>query len=318
MLQIGFGTEGEMRIAIIGQQAFGKAALDAFLARGDEVAGVFVAPEPPGERPDPLRVAAEEKGIKVFQVHSYTVPEPAAALRSLAVDIGIMAFVTQFVPQSFSRMPRHGMIQFHPSLLPAHRGPAAINWAIISGRKETGLTIFRPVDGWDEGPVLLQRRVEIDPDDTLGSLYFDKIFPAGIAALLEAADAVVGGLARETPQDETKATYEGKVEAAESRIDWASHVDLVYDLIRGCNPSPGAWTMWGDRRLQIFDARKRIARSYAAVRGKKPGQIVTATPESVTVMAPGGFIEVLRCRLDDGKKIAGGAAGLTSGVILGA
>jgi methionyl-tRNA formyltransferase len=165
--------------------------------------------------------------------------------------------------------------------------------------------------------VLLQKRVAIAPDDTLGSLYFDKIFPAGVAALLEAADAVVGGTARETPQDETRASYEGKVETAESRIHWANHVDLVYDLIRGCNPSPGAWTMWGERRLQIFDARKRIARSYAAVRGKKPGQIVTVTPESVTVMAQGGFIEVLRCRLDDGKKIAGGEAGLTSGVILG-
>ncbi|MDB5411132.1 MAG: methionyl-tRNA formyltransferase [Rhodospirillales bacterium] len=307
-----------MRIAIIGQQAFGKAALDAFLARGDEVAGVFVAPEPPGVRPDPLRVAAEANGIPVFQFDSYTVPEPATALRSLGVDIGIMAFVTEFVPQSFCRIPQHGMIQFHPSLLPEHRGAASLSWAIISGRKETGLTIFRPVDGWDEGPVVLQKRVEIAPDDTLGSLYFDKIFPAGIAALLQAADAVVGGTATETPQDETMASYEGKVEVAESRINWASHVDLVYDLIRGCNPSPGAWTMWGGRRLQIFDARKRTARNFAAVRGKKPGQVVTVTPESVSVMAQGGAIEVLRCRLDDGSKIAGGAAGLTSGVILGA
>lgn len=306
-----------MRIAIIGQQAFGKAVLDAFLARGDEVAGVFVAPEPPGARPDPLRAAAEEKGIRVFQFDSYTVPEPTAELRSLTVDIGIMAFVTQFVPQSFCRTPRHGMIQFHPSLLPAHRGAAAINWAIISGRKETGLTIFRPVDGWDEGPVLLQKRLEITPDDTVGSLYFDKIFPAGVAAMLEAADAVVGGTARETPQDENQASYEGKVGTAESRIDWAKHIDVVYDLIRGCNPSPGAWTMWGDKRLQIFDARKKIARTFAAVRGKKPGQVVSVTPESFTVMAQGGFIEVLRCRVDDGKKITGSEAGLTTGAILG-
>jgi methionyl-tRNA formyltransferase len=307
-----------MRIAIIGQQAFGKAVLDAFVARGDDVAGVFVAPEPPGSRPDALRIAAETKGIAAFRIDDYTLPEAGAALRSLAVDLGVMAFVTQFVPQSFCRMPRYGTIQFHPSLLPAHRGAAALNWAIISGRRETGLTVFRPVDGWDEGPVLLQRRVEIAPDDTLGNLYFDKIFPAGVAALLEAADAVVGGTASEIRQDEATASYEGKVETAESRINWATHVDLVYDLVRGCNPSPGAWTNWGQRRLQIFDARKRIARNYAAVRGKRPGQVVTVTPESITVMAQGGFIEVLRCRLDDGEKIAGGAAGLASGVILGA
>jgi len=306
-----------MRIAIIGQQAFGKAALEAFLARGDEVAGVFVAPEEHGARPDPLRLAADEQGLPVFAVKNYGAPEAIDTLKSLDVALGIMAYVTQFVPQSFCRLPRHGMIQFHPSLLPLHRGPAAINWAIIRGRSKTGLSVFRPVDGWDEGPVLLQKEVEIGPDDTLGSLYFDKIFPLGVAALIEAAGAVIAGTAVEMLQDEDGASYEGWVQAAEARINWANHVDQVYDLVRGCNPSPGAWTMLGERRLQIFDARKIPARSFAMVRGLKPGQVSTVAPASFTVHAQGGFIEVLRCRIDEGKKIPGGEAGIAVGTMLG-
>jgi len=306
-----------MRIAIIGQQAFGQAALEAFLARGDEVAGVFVAPEEPGARPDPLRLAAAERGLPVFAFKSYGAPEATAALKTLDIALGIMAYVTQFVPQSFCRLPKHGMIQFHPSLLPLHRGPASINWAIIQGRRKTGLSIFRPVDGWDEGPVLLQKEVEIAPDDTLGTLYFDKIFPLGIAALVEAADAVIAGTAREMIQDENQASYEGWVREAEARINWANHVDQVYDLVRGCNPSPGAWTRLGQSRLQIFDARKIPARNFARVRGIKPGQVSAVSPASFTVHAQGGFIEVLRCRIDEGKKIAGGEAGIALETMLG-
>ena len=308
---------GVMRVAIIGQQAFGKAVLDAFLARGDTVAGVFVAPEPQGSRPDPLRAAAEERGLPVIAAAHYGAPETLDALRRLDVDLGVMAYVLQFVPQSFCRIPRLGMIQFHPSLLPRHRGPSSINWPIILGRGRTGLTIFRPVDGLDEGPVILQKEVEILPDDTVGSIYFDKIFPLGVAALLEAADLVASGRAVEQTQDESLATYEGWVREEESRINWAAHVETVYNLVRGCNPAPGAWTSIGDRRLYIFDARKQVAGTFGAVKGLRPGQIVAVTPASVTVHAQGGFIEVLRCRFDDGKKIAAGEAGLSVGTILG-
>jgi methionyl-tRNA formyltransferase len=145
-----------MRIAIIGQQDFGKAVLDAFLARGDEVAGVFCAPEKPGAKADPLRTAAEEKGLKVFQFPALRAPEAHAALEGLNADIGIMAYVLQFAPDSLVRIPKKGTIQYHPSLLPKYRGPSSINWPIIKGEKKTGLTIFRPTEGLDEGPVVLQ------------------------------------------------------------------------------------------------------------------------------------------------------------------
>ncbi len=307
-----------MRVAIIGQQAFGKAVLDAFIARGDTVAGVFVTPDAPGSRPDPLRAGAEAMGISVFAVERFGAPETVAALRRLAVDIGIMAYVTAFVPQSFARAPRHGTIQFHPSLLPEHRGPSSLNWAVIRGRERTGLSIFRPVDGLDEGPVVLQKEVAIGPDDTVGSLYFDKIFPLGVTALIEAADLVLAGKAQERMQDESRASYEGWVRDAESHINWANHVDLVYDLIRGCNPAPGAWTTLGGRRLHLFDARKHMAGTFAEVKGLRPGEVARVDAAGFTVHAQGGFIEVLRCRFEDGKKIAAGEAGLAAGTVLGA
>jgi methionyl-tRNA formyltransferase len=306
-----------MRIAIIGQQDFGKAALEAFVKRGDEVAAVFSAPEKPGGRPDPLRLAAEEKGLRVHQFPSYTSAEAQQALRELKVDIGIMAYVLLFAPQAFVTIPKHGTIQFHPSLLPLHRGPSSINWPIILGRKKTGLTIFRPTDGLDEGPIVLQKEVEIGPDDTLGSVYFDRIFPLGVSALLEAADLVVAGRAKETVQDESQATYEGWCREPESRIHWANHVDIVYNLIRGCNPAPGAWTTIGGEKLQIFDAHKTTAHTFGAVRGKKLGEVVAAGPDGFTVLAAGGFIEVQRCKRGAGKKIAAGDAGIAAGTLLG-
>jgi methionyl-tRNA formyltransferase len=305
-----------MRVAIIGQQAFGKAVLEAFLARGDTVAGVFAAPEEPGTKPDPLSISAREKGLPVFPVATYGA-HATESLRGLGVELAIMAYVLQFVPQSFCRVPRYGTIQFHPSLLPAHRGPSSINWPLILGERRTGLTIFRPVDGLDEGPVILQKDVEIDDDDTAASLYFNKIFPMGVTALLEAADLVISGRARETVQDEQRATYEGWVRDAESRINWANPVDLVYNLVRGCNPAPGAWTTADGRRLYLFDARKRIARTFAEVKGLRPGQVVAKSAASFTVHAQGGFVEVLRCRIDGGTKIPGGDAELVVGSLLG-
>ncbi|HZT52426.1 MAG TPA: methionyl-tRNA formyltransferase [Stellaceae bacterium] len=306
-----------MRVAIIGQQAFGKAVLEAFIERRHDVAAVFVAPEKPGARPDPLKQAAGERGLPVHSFASYAAEEARATMRGLDVDLAIMAYVTQFIPAAFCALPKHGTIQFHPSLLPLHRGPSSINWAIIQGRTKTGLTIFRPNDGLDEGPVILQKEVAIGPDDTIGSVYFDKIFPAGVAALLEAADAVLAGTAREAVQDESRATYEGWVREAESHIDWAKHVDRIYDLVRGCNPAPGAWTRWEGKKLQIFDARKVIARRFAEVRGLKLGQVTRCGPESFAVHGQGGFIEVMRCRIEDGPKIKAAESGIRDGAILG-
>jgi methionyl-tRNA formyltransferase len=302
-----------MRIAIVGQQDFGKAVLEAFLGRGDQVAGVFCAPEKAGAKADVLKTSAQEKQIKVFQLASLKSEEAKAALKGLNADIGIMAFVLQFAPQDFVSIPKHGTIQYHPSLLPKYRGPSSINWPIIRGDAKTGLSIFRPTDGLDEGPVLLQKETPIGADDTLGTVYFDRLFPMGVKAMLEAADLVISNKHREVVQDESQASYEGWCRKAEARINWANHVDFVYNVIRGCNPAPGAWTALDGKELQIFDARKHPARTFGAVKGKI-GEIVEVSDKSFQVSAQGGRIEVLRAKLGDGKKLAA-AELLSSGAV---
>ncbi len=304
-----------MRVVLIGQQAFGKAVLDAFLARGDTVAAIFCAPEK--GRPDPLRLAGEEAGIPTHMFPKLGSPEALDALRAADADIGIMAYVTQFVSQEFCAVPTHGTIQFHPSLLPLHRGASAMSWSIILGRRETGFTIFRPSDGLDEGPVIFTRKVDISPTDTLGTVYFGKIFPQGVAGLLEAADLVLAGKGNAIPQIEDTATYEGIIGDAESQIHWHQHVDQIYDLIRGCDPAPSAWTTYDGKRLDLFDVEKRPARTFAEVKGKKMGQLITVEAAGALIQAQGGAILAKRVRLDGGKKLAALDLELSAGTILG-
>ncbi len=305
-----------MKIVLIGQQDFGKAALEAFLARGDEVVGVFCRPEKPGSKPDALRLEAQARGLPVFQLDKLTGDEAHQAMQALAPDLGVMAYVLQFAPQSLLNVPKHGTIQYHPSLLPKYRGPSAIGWAISRGEKETGLTIFRPSDGLDEGLVILQKRCDIGPDETLGELYFNKLFPLGVSALLEAADAVVAGTHQENAQDESQASYEGWFLAAESQIHWHNHIDVVYDLIRACNPAPGAWTLADGKKVFIFDCRKHRIGRYGDSKGK-PGEISAVTQDAIWVSTQSGQIEVLKLRADDGKKMGAGDYARSAGLIAG-
>ena len=309
-----------MRIAIIGQQKFGAAVLDAFIGRGDAVAGVFCAPEKPGSAPDPLRLGAQEKGLPLFQLPSLKGPEAMDALRGLNVDLGVMAYVLQFAPQEFAAVPKHGTIQFHPSLLPRYRGPSSINWPIIRGDTVTGLTIFRPTDGLDEGPVILQKQTPIGPDDTLGSVYFEHLFPLGVQALLEAADQVRAGTAQEQAQDESQASYEGWCRGAESHVNWHNHIDTVYNLIRGCDPAPGAWTLHDGEKLHLFGASKHPTRRFGDIRGRI-GECIAIGEDSMHINTHGGVIEVQRVRPEDGSKMPAAQYcaenGLAVGTVLG-
>jgi methionyl-tRNA formyltransferase len=172
----------------------------------------------------------------------------------------------------------------------------------------------------DEGLVILQKRCDIGPDETLGELYFNKLFPLGVSALLEAADAVVAGTHQEIAQDESQASYEGWFLAAESQIHWNNHIDVVYDLIRACNPAPGAWTLAEGKKIFIFDCHKHRIGRYGDSKGK-PAEITAVTESSIWVSTQSGQIEVLKLRADDGKKMGAGdyarAHGLVAGSRLG-
>ena len=266
---------------------------------------MFCSPDKPGARPDALRADALARGLQVFSFDSLRSPEAVAAMRSLDADIGIMAYVLQFAPQEFVTIPRHGTIQFHPSLLPKHRGPSSISWPIATGAGETGITIFRPTDGLDEGPVILQKSCAIGPDETLGEVYFNKLFPLGVQALLEATDLVMAGRHGEQVQDEREATYEGWLHDDEAEIHWPGHVDTIYNLIRACNPAPGAWMMLDGVKVRVYDCRKHVVGRFVS-RGHRPGDVAGVTGESIVIWAQGGLIEILRLRPEGGGKIGAG------------
>ncbi len=301
-----------MRIIVNGQQAFGKAVLEALLERGDEVVAVFCAPDKEGRPADPVKEAALERDLPLLQPASYKDPATLQAMAELEPDLMVMAYVIVFVSEAARDLPTHGSICFHPSLLPRHRGPSSINWPIIQGATRTGLTIFYPNDGLDEGEILLQKEVEIGPDDTLGTVYFQKIFQLGVDAMLEAVDLIKAGTAPRIAQDESQATYESWCRKADAEIDWSKPVAEVYNLIRGTNPQPGAWTRHKGATLQVFDSTKLEGGAGTA------GEVVAVDEDSFTVAAGGGAIRIKRVRPEGGGKLAAADFVAQSGLAQGA
>jgi|TARA_B110000438_G_scaffold290652_1_gene326651 methionyl-tRNA formyltransferase len=303
-----------MRLIVNGQQAFGKACLEALFDRGEEIVGVYCAPEKSGQPLDPVKEYALEKGLNLVQPNNYTDASVLEEMRLLNADLMVMAFMIIFMPSEARDIPTFGSICFHPSLLPKHRGPSSINWPIIGGAKKTGLSIFWPDDGLDEGDVLLQKEVIIGPDDSLGTVYFEKIFPLGIEAVLEAVDLVKAGIPPRLKQDESQATYESWCKKEDVKIDWSKSLDEVYNLIRGANPQPGAWTIFDGNELKIFDCVK-VSLSGA------PGKILELADESFTVGVKGGGIQIKRVRPHNDKKISAAdfisKSGLVKGTQLG-
>ena len=171
-----------------------------------------------------------------------------------------------------------------------------MNWPIIQGEEETGLTIFWPDEGLDTGPILMQKKVVIEADDTLGSLYFNKLYPLGVEALLESIDLVKKGKAPRILQDESEASYESWCNDDAAMIDWTQSTMNIYNLIRGCNPQPGAWTGHQGGIVRFYDVK------IAAMDGE-PGSIIANTSDGVVVATVDGAIEVMRLRENDGPKI---------------
>jgi methionyl-tRNA formyltransferase len=293
-----------MRIVVHGQQAFGKAVLEALIKRGENVVAAYVAPEKPGQKADPLKEAALAAKLPIYQPASYRKPEVWEEFRALKPDLQVMAFVTLFVPEDFLNIPTRGSIQYHPSLLPAYRGPSAINWPIIKGETETGLSIFWPDNGLDTGDVLLQKKTPISSTDTLGSVYFDRLFPMGVDAILEAVDLVKAGKAPRIKQDESKASYEGRCGPDNAHIDWGRAWQEIDRLIRGCNPAPGAWSTLDGKALKIFEAKPLPAKDPKGIAGKM-GEIVAVEADGITVVCADGRFKILRVQAD-GPKLAAG------------
>ena len=287
-----------MRTIIIGQAAFGEKVLQALSKKGEEVVGAYTPPDIPG-RTNPLKELAVQLGIPIFQPKEMRAPEVYAEYIKLKPDLNVMAYVTNIIPESILNYPKLGTIQYHPSLLPKHRGGSAINWAIINGETKTGITIFWPDKGIDTGPILLQKEVDTSPDDTVGSLYFNKLFPLGIEALIESIELIKRGIAPRIPQAESQASYEGLCTENEAVINWSQPVTKIYNLIRGTNPQPGAITHFQGKQLKIFDS-ELLEGDISGL----PGEIVNTTKQGFAVAVINGAILVKRVQVEGSTKIA--------------
>ena len=245
-----------MRIVLHGQQAFGQTVLERLLERGEDVVAVCCAPTKEGKPEDPLVELAREKGLPVHQPASWKTPEALELMKSFNADVCMMAYVLLFVPQEVRDAPTYGTFQYHPSLCPEHRGPSSINWPIAMGKTRTGLSVFWPDDGLDEGPMMLQKTCEIGPDETLGDVYFKKLFPMGVDAMIEGLDLVKAGVIIKHDQRLENGSYESWFGKASAEIDWSKPAIDVYNMIRAANPAPGAWTTIAGSELKIYDSAR--------------------------------------------------------------
>lgn len=304
-----------MRIILMGQQAFGKDALEKILeAKVDEVVAVYCEPDRDGKPVDPIKEFALENDLPVYQPAHFKDQDALNELASLEADLMVMAFVNVFVPEAARDTPKLGSICFHPSLLPLHRGPSAVNWPIIMGSNKSGYCWFYPTDSLDEGDVLLQWECDIEPDDTVINLYFKNIYPSAVDSVLEVCDLFRSGNNPRIEQDEAQATYERRCTKKHAAIDWHKPVAQVYNLIRGTNPAPGAWTMVNGAEVSVFDSARVDGDGVS-------GRVMEVSEEGVTVQCIGGRILVKRVKPTGGGKIPAAEwaaeCGLKSGDSLG-
>jgi methionyl-tRNA formyltransferase len=285
-----------LRIILIGQAAFAEKTLEKLLGKGEEILAVYCPPDIPGGKPDLVKQKALQLGIPVRQHISFKAPEVREEFLSLNADLAILAFVAYIVPEQVFSVPRLGSICFHPSLLPKYRGANALNWALIKGETVTGLTLFWVDKGIDTGPILLQKQVKVEPDDTTGSLYFNKIFPLGIEAISEAVDLIKAGNPPRIVQDESRATYDPPCTDEHAKIDWSKPAQEIYNLIRGCDPQPGAHTTYNGKTVRIFDARLQPGNASPA-----PGEIINIDAEEINIALHGGTLIVKKMRGEAGK-----------------
>ena len=289
-----------MRIALIGQAAFAERALELLHSRGEEIVHVFAPPDAPGGRPDPLKTKALALGLPLSQPSTFKSDEAFEQFRALDAELLVMAFVTLIVPERILYTPRFKSICFHPSLLPRHRGASAINWTLIMGDATAGVTWFWPDKGIDTGPILLQRSEPIRDEDTVGSLYFNRLFPLGIETMVEAIELIKAGNAPAIAQDESRATYEPPCRDEHAKIDFTRPAREVFNLLRGCDPQPGAYAQADGKRLRLYEPSLEHRRSESPA-----GTIVSIDTVGMRIALEGTTMVVRRVRFDTSpKKVA--------------
>ena len=306
-----------LRVVFMGSPELARPSLRAVCAR-HQVVLVVTQPDKPAGRgkgltAPPVKRAALEAGLTVLQPRSARPPEVAAELRATGADIGVVVAYGKILPLGVLEAFPLGCVNVHASLLPAYRGAAPIQRAVIDGLRETGVTIMKLDEGMDTGPVLLERRVPIRDDDTSGTLA-PRLAEVGADALIEALAAIEAGPVTWVPQDDSRATYAARLEKDDGRIDWTAPAERVRNLIRGVDPWPGATSQLGEQTVKLFGAR-------AAEGQGRPGQVLVIDPAGALIACGTGAIRVAELQLSGKRRMAAAdlarGRGIAAGQVLG-
>lgn len=287
-----------MQILFMGTPSFAVPSLQLLIEHKYEIPAVVTTPDKPRGRGQhvsftPVKEFALQKGIPVLQPETTRDPKFIAEIRRIHPDL-IVVVAYRILPKEVYTIPRLGSFNLHASLLPKYRGAAPINWAIINGESETGVTTFFLQEAVDTGTMILQKRIPIGPDETAGDLH-DRLSAAGADIVLQTVRLVERGEAQTSRQDDAQATAAPKLFKEQCRINWTKTDKQIHDFVRGLSPHPTAWTMFGGKMIKIY--RTAIDAGAPA----EPGTIVESDAHKLAVATGRGTIAVLEIQ-QEGKR----------------
>ena len=297
----------DIKIVFMGTPEFAVASLDALCMAGYNIAGVVTAPDKPAGRGMQLQQSAVKqyavaKGLTVLQPEKLKNPEFLAALKALEADIQVVV-AFRMLPELVWNMPPMGTVNVHGSLLPQYRGAAPINWAIINGEKETGVTTFKLQQEIDTGNILMQESFPIADDENVGSVH-DRMKMIGAALLVKTVDGLLSGTIEELPQSQTAAVKENAVKHAPKiftetcKIDWQNSTADIYNLIRGLSPYPAAFSFLDGKKLKIYKSEKEIV-----AHNEQPGTHFTDGKTYLKFAGADGFMHLQELQLEGKKRM---------------
>ena len=292
-----------MKIIFMGTPDFAAASLEALIDSRHEIQAVVTQPDKPKGRkgeltPSPVKVIAKREGIKVYQPLKVRDEEFVDTLRAYNPDVMVVVAFGQIIPLSILKMPKYGCVNIHGSLLPKYRGAAPIQWAVLDGEKETGITTILMDEGIDTGDILLKKTIKIDTDETSGSL-FDKLMALGAETILETLDELEKGNLTPTKQGESPTAYAKMLTKAMGLIDFTRSAKELDCFVRGMDPWPSAYTLLAGKTLKLWKVR-------AVEKSGKAGSVIEIGKESFTIACGEGAIEVLEVQLEGKKRMSAG------------
>lgn len=292
-----------MKIIFMGTPDFAAASLEALIDSRHEIQAVVTQPDKPKGRkgeltPSPVKVIAKREGIKVYQPLKVRDEEFVKTLRAYNPDVMVVVAFGQIIPLSILEMPKYGCVNIHGSLLPKYRGAAPIQWAVLDGEKETGITTILMDEGIDTGDILLKKTIKIDADETSGSL-FDKLMALGAKTILETLDELEKGSLTPTKQGESPTAYAKMLTKTMGLIDFTKPAKELDCFVRGMDPWPSAYTLLSGKTLKLWKVR-------AVEGGGKAGSVIEIGKESFTIACGEGAIEVLEVQLEGKKRMSAG------------